>query len=665
MARHYAPSDKKKEKKIDIKSALQKIELPSFRVSSLPKLISWKKRTLPRRKYQRVFSVPEMLLLLGAALLIILSVLLHLSPTLNLIFLAVSAGLALISPVFQNILKIFDRKFPDEDLLVTAGVIAAFCIGEPVGGAVGAIVYRLAQILEGYAVERGEAGLDQLRDKLPESAKLELGEDVQTVMPETVDPGQVIRVDTGEVVPLDGVILSGVAELDRSALTASKSTVTCGVGEEVFSGCVNCGGPIRVKVTRRFGESAAASLLHDVEASEKYETRVEGLTAKNSSWWGAAVGVVALLIAVIPALVTGEWLRWIKCAVIFLLTASPSALVISVPLSGFGAEMSAFQRGILSKGHDCLEVLAQVKTMVFGKTGTITEGKFEITGVSTRGVKNEDLVAVAAAAESYSHHPIAMLLKRTAGWTPENARSVMEVQEIPGRGVSAFIEGRHIYVGNASLMQDHDIPFDVPSRSGAAIHVAVENRYWGHILISDKTRDGSFDALEALRSQGVDQLVMLTGDVLSSSRPLASSLGFDLLRTELSSKEKVSAIQYLISGKGNGASVGYVGDGNHDAPMLEAADVGIAIDALQAWSDADAADILLLDEHIEALPTAMRIARNLRRIQWENFGALLGMKALVIVLALCGAVSIGLAGVLLTASSVFALINSLRAFGLK
>ena len=209
------------------------------------------------------------------------------------------------------------------------------------------------------------------------------------------------------------------------------------------------------------------------------------------------------------------------------------------------------------------------------------------------------------------------------------------------------------------------IAFEVPNRSGAAIHVAVERRYWGHILISDKTRDGAFDALESLRSQGVEQMVMLTGDVLSSSRPLASSLGFDLLRTELSSEEKVSAIRYLISGKGSGASVAYVGDGNHDAPMLEEADVGIAVDALQAWSEADAADILLLDEHIESLPAAMRIARIFRRIQWENLGVLLGVKTLVIILALCGAISIGLAGVLLLAGSAFALINSLRAFGLK
>ena len=241
----------------------------------------------------------------------------------------------------------------------------------------------------------------------------------------------------------------------------------------------------------------------------------------------------------------------------------------------------------------------------------------------------------------------------------------MEVQDVPGRGVSAFIEGRHVYVGNAALLQEHGISYSVPTRAGTAIHVAVENRYWGHILLSDKTRDGAFDALESLRSMGVDQLVMLTGDVLSTSRPLASSLGFDLLRTEMSPEAKVSAIDYLISGKGKGTSVGFVGDGVNDVPMLEAADVGIAIDALHAWSEADAADILLLDDKIELLPAAMHISRSLRLILWENLGALLGVKLILLLLAMAGLLSIPAAAAVTTLSSALALLNSLRAFGLE
>lgn len=660
MARHYAPSDTKKNNKGN-----QKRRLPAFRFSTLPKLLETKKRPLPKKAYPRVFSVGEMLLLLAATLLFIVSIVFRFPPIIETALLACSAALALLPPLVQNMLKLFSRHLPDEDILIAIGVIAAFCIGEQVGGAIAAVLYRLAQILEAYAVERGEAGMDLVRDKLPEKARLVFGSQIQEVMPEIVEPGQEILVESGDVIPLDGVILSGVTEVDRSSLTGNTSPKTCSPGDEVFSGSVNCGGQIRVRVIRSFDDSAAASLLHDVEASARYKTTPERLTEKISALLGPGIAILSVLIAVIPSLIGGDWLRWIRCAVLFLLTASPSTLAISIPLSCFGAEMSGILHGILSKGHDCFEVLAGVKSMVFGKTGTITEGRFEITGIEANGVRQEDLVAVAAAAESFSKHPIATLLKHASGWTPSVAEGVMEVQEIPGRGVSAFIEGRHVYVGNAALLQEHGVSYTVPARAGAAIHVAVENRYWGHILISDKTREGAFDALEALRSQGVDQLVMLTGDVPSASRQLASSLGFDLLRTELSTDGKISAIQYLISGKGNGTSVGFVGDGINDAPMLECADVGLAIDALHAWNEADAADILLLDDDIESLPRAMRIARSLRRILWENFGVLLGVKLLVLLLALCSAIPVGLAALLLTVSSAFSLLNSLRAFGLK
>ncbi|MBR5093643.1 MAG: HAD-IC family P-type ATPase, partial [Oscillospiraceae bacterium] len=298
-------------------------------------------------------------------------------------------------------------------------------------------------------------------------------------------------------------------------------------------------------------------------------------------------------------------------------------------------------------------------------SGTITEGELSIGGIFPNGVKEEDLLAVAAAAESHSRHPIAMMLKKAAGWTPDIAEGVMEVEEIPSRGVSAFIEGRHVYVGNAALLREHDVPFAVPSRSGAAVHVAVEDRYWGHIMIADKTREGAFDALESLRSQGVDQLVLLTGDVLSASRALASSLGFDLMRPELTTEGKVSTINYLIDGAGDHASVAYIGDGINDAPMLECADVGVAIDALDAWTEAEAADILILGNDLEMLPCAMRISRSLVRILWENICGLLGIKLLLLILALTTSLPIGLCAVIGTAATALALFNALRAFGLE
>ena len=655
MARHFAPSKKK----------TIKIQMPSFRVPELPKLFKREKRNYKPKRYERVFSIQEMFLVIVATLLFMGGILLPLPRWINVLLYALAAILAFLPRIFQILQDALNRKLPEEDLLVLLGIIGGFCIGEEMGAAIAAILYRLAQVFEAYALARADAAFDLMRDKLPEKARLLVGDNTEEVMPETVDPGQIVRVGIGEIVPLDGVIVSGVTELDLSILTGNNTVQTCGVGDEVFSGSVNHGAVIDVEVKKPFSESAAASLLRDVQDAAHYETTPERLSDRVCTWFAPAVAVIALLIVLVPSLITGQWLPNLRCAVIFLLSASPSALMISVSLSCLGGEMSGIFNGIVSKGHDCLEILAQTKTMVFGKTGTITGGRFEITGVFPNGKSVEELLSVAAAAESYSHHPIAQILKLAANWTPDIAESVLEVEEIPGRGVSAFIEGRHVYVGNAYLLQEHGIRYTVPSRAGSAVHVAVENRYWGHILVTDKTREGAFDALEELRSQGVQQLVMLTGDVLSSSRPLASSLGFDLLRTELTPEAKVSAIRYLISGKGKGTSVGFVGDGINDAPMLEAADVGLAIDALHAWSEADAADILLLDRDIDKLPAAMRIARGMRLILWENLGILGVAKCLILLLALAGSISLPLAAFLGTLSTALTMINSLRSFGLK
>lgn len=656
MARHFAPSAHKKK---------LKIQMPSFRVPELPKLFKREKIHYKPKRYQRVFSVQEMFLVIAATLLFMAGILLPVPRLISVLIYAAAAILAFLPRIFQILQDALNRKLPEEDLLVLLGIIGGFCIGEEVGAAIAAILYRLAQVFEAYAVARADAAIDLMRDKLPEKAKLLIGDKTSEVMPETVDPGQIVRVGIGETVPLDGVIVSGVTELDLSILTGNSTVHTCGVGDQVFSGSVNHGAVIDVRVTKPFSESAAASLLRDVQDAARYETTQERLSDRICAWFAPVVAVLALLLLLVPSLITGQWLPNLRRAVLFLLAASPSALMISVSLSCLGGEMSGIFNGIVSKGHDCLEILAQTRTMVFGKTGTITGGRFEITGVFPNGCGADDLLAIAAAAESYSRHPIAQLLKLAANWTPDIAESVMQVEEIPGRGVSAFIEGRHVYVGNAYLLQEHGIRYAVPSRAGSAVHVAVENRYWGHILVTDKTREGAFDALEELRSQGVQQLVMLTGDVLSSSRPLASSLGFDLLRTELTPEAKVSAIRYLISGKGKGTSVGFVGDGINDVPMLEAADVGLAIDALHAWNEADAADILLLDRDIEKLPAAMRIARGMRLILWENVGILSAVKCLVLLLALFGSISIPAAAFLGTVSTALAMINSLRSFGLK
>ena len=552
-----------------------------------------------------------------------------------------------------------------EALLMTIASIGAFVLGEYPEGAAVMLLYQLGEFLTDLALDRSQDSIRAILDIRPDTANVVRNGETLSVSPADVAIGETIVVRPGERIPLDGVILSGTSSLDTRALTGESVPRTALTGDMVLSGCIALDGVLSIRVEKSFGESTASKIIRLVEDAADRKTPTERFITKFARIYTPAVVIAAVLLAVVPSLITGNWLRWLRCGAIFLMIASPSTLAISIPLSCLGGELSAVLSGVLSKGHDCFEVLARVKTMVFGKTGTITEGRFAITGIYTSGPSKEDLLSVAAAAESFSRHPIALLLKGAAGWTPEIAEGVMEVEDIPGRGVSAFIEGRHVYVGNAALLEEHGISYSVPSRAGTAIHVAVENRYWGHILLNDKTRDGAFDALESLRSMGVDQLVMLTGDVLSTSRPLASSLGFDLLRTEMSPEAKVSAIDYLISGKGKGTSVGFVGDGVNDVPMLEAADVGIAIDALHAWSEADAADILLLDDEIELLPAAMRISRSLRRILWENLGGLMGVKLILLLLAIGGSLSIPAAAACTTLTSALALLNSLRAFGLE
>ena len=322
----------------------------------------------------------------------------------------------------------------------------------------------------------------------------------------------------------------------------------------------------------------------------------------------------------------------------------------------------ASRGGILLKSKTVLEKLSHTKTLIFGKTGTITDGNYTISDVVANRVKEKDLLAVAAAAESSSRHPIALAIKQAAGWTAEDSEKVLEIEEIPGRGVTAFIDGKHVYVGNAALLEEHGIWFQVPSRSGAAVHVAVENEYWGHILLADKIREGAFDAIEELRSEGVDDIVMLTGDVRSVTAPLARSLNFDMVKTELSTEDKLSAVSFLRKGLGKGESLAYVGDGFHDSALFESADVGIALDAMGMNESTSAASVLLIDEDILRVPDALRIAVRSDRIIKENLILAAAVKLVLLVLALCGVLPILTASIVDTLASCLVSLNALRCF---
>ena len=402
MARHFAPTEKKK---------FKLPALPSLRSPALPKLFPRVKRSYAPRRYARSFSVREMVLVILATLLFMAGILLPMPGAVRVVLNAAAALLALLPLLFSDLQSLLKKKIPEDDLLVLLGVIGAFCIGEGTGGAIAAILYRVTQILEAYALARADAGFDLLRDKLPDKARLVIGEQLQEVMPETVDPGQIIRVLPGDTVPLDGKIISGVTEMDLSALTGNTALKSLGVGSEVFSGSVNRGQAVDLEVTRPFNQGAAALLLHDVEDAAEYESTPERWTDRLAAWYAFGIGVLALLIFLIPSMISGQWLRFLRSAILFLLLASPSTPVISISLSCFGGELSGVLHGILSKGHDCFEILSRVKTMIFGKTGTITDGRFVITEVRSNGVKREDLISVAGVI----HFEVTVLVENELG----------------------------------------------------------------------------------------------------------------------------------------------------------------------------------------------------------------------------------------------------------
>lgn len=556
--------------------------------------------------------------------------------------------------------KLIHGELLEEDFLMSIASIGAFCIGEYPEGAMVMLLYRIGELFESYALDKSRKSIAELMDIRPDKANLETENGLISVSPENVGPGSVILVAPGERIPLDGVIIEGMTSIDASSLTGESVPAAYTVGAQVLSGCINISSPIRVRVTAGYADSTASRILELVEGASANKSKHESFIKKFSRVYTPAVVIAALVIAIVPPLFGQAWVDYIRRALIFLVVSCPCALVISVPLSYFGGIGSASARGILVKGSNYLEALAKADTIVFDKTGTITEGKFSVTDVYSEGISEQQLLDYAATAERYSNHPIAQALKVVGHDMCDDEDGVMQVEEIPGRGVSAFVKGSHVLAGNAALLEEHGIAYKVPRRSGAAVHVSCDGKYLGHILISDKVKEGAFDAIEEIRHEGVKNLVMLTGDVLSVARPIAASLNFDMVKAELLPAGKVSALEYLLATKTQNNSLAFVGDGVNDAPVLARADVGIAMGAMGSDAAIEAADIVLMDDDIRKIPVAVRIAKKTVSIVKQNIAFSLAVKFAIMLLGVFGLAPIALAvfgdvGVL-----IIAIINALR-----
>ena len=550
-----------------------------------------------------------------------------------------------------------------EDFLMSIATLGALGIGFMPGAQTQfpeavfvMLFFQVGELFEEIAEGRSRKSIAHLMDIRPDSAHVERGGKLETVRPEDVIPGEVILVQPGEKVPMDGVVLEGKSSLDTVALTGESVPRSIGEGDEILSGCVNLSGVVRVKTTKAFGESTAAKILDLVENAAAAKSKSESFITRFARVYTPIVVGLAVLVAVVPGLITGEWATWIYRGLLFLVVSCPCALVISVPLTFFGGLGGASRKGILIKGANLMDKLSQVKTVVFDKTGTLTEGEFEVTAVHPEVIDQTELLHLAAHVERHSTHPIAMALRNAYSNEADDC-SVEDVQETAGHGIMAMVNGRKVAVGNSKLMEKLGAAWHSCHHSGTIIHVAIDGEYAGHIVISDRIKADAAEGIAALKAAGIGKTVMLTGDQESVAAAVASALKVDEYHAQLLPADKVAEVEKLLSE----GTLAFVGDGINDAPVLTRADVGIAMGALGSDAAIEAADVVLMDDKPSKIALAVRIARRTLRIARENIWLAIGIKVAVLVLAVLGLATMWMAVFADVGVTVLAVLNAMRA----
>ena len=547
----------------------------------------------------------------------------------------------------------------DENFLMCVATVGALVLGET-SEAVGVMLfYQVGELFQSVAVGRSRQSIAQLMDIRPDTANVERDGQIIEVDPDEVAVGEVIVIRPGEKVPLDGVVIEGASSLNTAALTGESAPRDVGVGGELLSGCVNVTGLLKARTTRAFGQSTVAKILDLVENAAAKKARAENFITRFAKYYTPCVVFAALALAVFPSLLFGEWGVWVHRALTFLVISCPCALVISIPLSFFGGIGGASAQGILVKGGNYLELLARTETVVFDKTGTLTQGVFEVSSLeSAPGVTQRELLEAAALAERHSCHPIAQSLRRALGGEADPAR-VTEVEEIPGHGVSALVDGRRVLAGNEKLMERENVAFQPCAQAGTVVHVAREGRYLGCAVIADQIKPTAPAAVKALKSRGI-RTVMLTGDSAAVGETVAGQLGLDEVHAQLLPGDKVERLEGLLARKSAKGVLAYVGDGVNDAPVLSRADVGIAMGAMGSDAAIEAADVVLMDDDPAKLAKAMDIAHRCLRIVKENIVLALGVKALFLILGALGRTSMWGAVFADVGVAVIAILNATR-----
>ncbi|WP_312101838.1 heavy metal translocating P-type ATPase [Lachnoclostridium sp.] len=563
---------------------------------------------------------------------------------------------------FRNVIR---GHVLDENFLMSIATIGAFAIAKYDESIFVMLFYQVGELFQSYAVAQSRKSITALMDIRPDYANLIKDGEIQVVDPEEIMPGDHILIKPGEKIPLDGKILVGQTSINTSALTGESLPRESSVGDEVISGCINLNGTIEVEVTKEFEESTVSKILELVESASDRKAKSEAFITKFAKYYTPSVVIFAVLLAVIPPIfVPGALFSdWLYRALIFLVVSCPCALVISIPLGFFGGIGGASKKGILIKGSNYLESLSKVTAIAFDKTGTLTKGNFVVHDIVTDSLSKDELLEVAALAESHSSHPIAASIREAFGKELSMDR-IREVQEIAGFGVSAIVDGQQVYAGNMKMMAEQNIEVKLLSENipiGTTIHIAIDGNYAGYLEIRDEIKPTSKAAIEGLRNSGVHSLVMLTGDAKVVGEAIAKELSLDHAYTELLPADKVEKFEEMLAKRGEKDQLAFVGDGINDAPVLARADIGIAMGGLGSDAAIEAADVVIMDDDPEKLATAIRIARKTLRIVKQNIIFALAVKGIILILGAIGLSNMWEAVFADVGVSVIAILNSIRA----
>ncbi len=569
---------------------------------------------------------------------------------------------------------ILNRQVFDENFLMAVATVGAIALGEYTEGVAVMLFYQIGELFQSYAVGKSRRNISELMDIRPDYANIETEDGgLEQVDPDEVEIGSTILVQPGEKVPIDGIILEGNTSLNTSALTGESVPREAKAGDEVISGCINMSGLLKIQTTKEFGESTVSKILEMVENASSRKSEPENFISKFARYYTPAVCYGAVVLAILPPLVrillmglSPEWGDWIARALTFLVISCPCALVISIPLSFFAGIGGASNAGVLVKGSNYLESLSQTKCIVFDKTGTMTQGVFEVVDMHHTSMPKEQLLEYAAYAESYSNHPISKSLKKAYGRDIDNSR-VSQVKELSGNGIIAMVDAHQVAAGNDKLMKHMGVEFKDCHDVGTIIHVAVDGAYAGHIVIADKMKPHAKEAIAELKKNGVKKTVMLTGDVKRVADKVAKDLGIDQVYSELLPGDKVAKVEKLLETyKDNKKEkVAFVGDGINDAPVLRRADIGIAMGALGSDAAIEAADVVLMDDDPLKISKAIKISRKCLRIVYENIYFAIGIKVICLILGALGIANMWVAIFADVGVMVLAVLNAIRALNVK